>query len=172
MENCKDNKENINIEKLNIADNIIDGFSCGKPDIDNIVFESHYANAYRQVYIYVCRIDNIDIGYLGFSITSLSRQELNANYGHNSFTEGIVYMNYIAVTKNEQGKGYGSRLLDYFIDEICEISKKIPIRFIILDPHSDKVEWYKKRKFNFIGKSNRMYYDLLSEDEIQYIDKM
>ena len=160
MDNAREDK--LKICRLKVGEKVVQCFDCGDYDLNNLILESHYANAFKQIYVLTCKLNNIDIGYLGFSISSIKHHEINDGYYDNQYDAGVVYLNFIAIDIQNQHRGYGQELLKYFINKIKKMSKGMPIRFLLLDSLPEKVDWYKKIGFKrIVDNGDKMYFSLI-----------
>lgn len=148
-----------------ITDNF---FDCGNASINSQIHESYYPTLLQHGYTFEVSYNNQIVGYYMINLLSLELNQLPgsiSDFQCNLFANcSSVHIKYIAVKKEYQHRGIGSRIMDYIVASVFEICERWPIRLITLDALSDKYDWYKRRGFsplqNPVSDSTiRMYMD-------------
>jgi GNAT superfamily N-acetyltransferase/hypoxanthine-guanine phosphoribosyltransferase len=117
------------IHELNPGDAYKEWFKCGDERIDKIGVGEYlyYKKLSKQ-----CRIFVIDDGKRIIGIL------------HFSTRKNQIWIDTIAVSKDVQGQGYGSKLINFFIDW-CKFNS---VQWIYLDAFRERETFYKKLNFS------------------------
>lgn len=152
----------------------LDGFNCENGSITLKIKEGYYASLLKQAYAYEICIEDIVIGYYSLSIESFTYED---EYSVSPEATGYaaIRLNYLAIDKNYQYQGLGTKVLSYITQQVNKYSKVLPVRFLSLDALRDKVEWYSSRGFQFYderelgGKSDTvaMYMDFCDIHQVK-----
>lgn len=154
---------------------------CGVPSIDALINKSYYATLLKYGHAYEVVLNSKVIGYYMITSRIINSNSIKNNEDYDcGFLEqkfGAIKLEYIAIKKDMQHKTYGTLILGAIIRIIQEISKQLPIRYIILDALNEKIPWYKRFNFCEFNYSTNdklttpMYYDCLTEEQLLTISK-
>lgn len=139
-------------------------FKCGNGSIDlEVSTNAFFYNLSCEAKSFAVTLNREMIGCVIIGLTRIDAQaDENARYYY------ALEIRTIGITQHEQGKGYGSIVLDGLIARAKECAEFCGYRYIILTAVPDRVNWYSKRGFAFFPykAQNRMYIDF--RDEMQY----
>jgi len=148
----------------------LDKFDCKIESINNYLkFNAVYDSKFKLAITKVMLIGEEVVGFYSLSITEFFNYEEEIKYyGLN--------LDYIAVDKNYQRKGIGSKILEIVVGKSLEISNEIGCRYLVLDALNEKVSWYEERGFEKVGKveeekniTTRMVMDFA---DLEYIENL
>ena len=127
-------------------------FDCGKPNINEWVEDSYYALLTQQGKTFKIYVDDILVGYYMLTLNSVLLEDFNDDVGDyiaQSISKYIpcLELKYIAIDEKYQGNKYGSTILKQIIKIADELSRRYPIRALVLDSTPDNINWYEKNNF-------------------------
>ena len=148
----------------------LEKFDCKTESINNYLkISALYDSKFKLAITKVILIDEDIFGFYSLSITEFFNYEEDIKYyGLN--------LDYIAVDKNYQSKGIGSKILEIVVAKSLEISNEIGCRYLVLDALNEKVSWYEERGFEKVGEveegkniTTRMVMDFA---DLEYIENL
>jgi GNAT superfamily N-acetyltransferase len=141
-------------------------FRCGNGSIDTEVStNAYFYNLSCEAKSFAITLNSRIIGCVIMGLTRIDAQaDENARYYY------AIELRTIAIIRSEQGRGYGSIVLDGLIARAKECAEFCGCRYIILTSVPDCVTWYSKRGFTYFPykAQNRMFIDF--RNEIEYND--
>lgn len=176
------NHHSLCIEPIEYQQDLV-GHDCGNYSINTTVMQSYYPHILKQAKTYKILLSDIIIGFYCISIGSINLENSNsdiADYYHGTPEYGFLKLNYLAVDKSLQNKGIGSTILKMIVVEAHSLCQRYPIRLLVIDALTEKVEWYKKRGFRVLfQKQNdsenretvKMFIDLISDQDRLIVEK-
>lgn len=151
------------------------GFDCGNPSINKYVEDSFAATLSQQCYAYRIVYKSCIVGYYMITLRDVALSDCVSDisdYQEGNFGEFLpsLYINYLAVGKKYQKNKIGTSTIQKIINETRKLTDVLPIRFITINAVPDKVEWYTKMGFDFMGKdidciNKYMYIDMIKDKE-------
>lgn len=165
----------ISISKITDRNELI-GHSCGEEAIDRMIASAFYSHLYRQQDTYCIRFQGEVVGSYALSVRAIdfsACDEEIAEYFENNLFFGVLYIPYLAVDTDMQGKGIGTAVLKHIIHFAMEKASEIPIRCVLFDALRRRVKFYQDRgcivlskdEFNSDSETVRMFFDLITEEE-------
>lgn len=135
----------IKISKMK-ENNLVNAFDCGNASINMLMNESYYPTILQHAYSYLVYKDYKIIGayMLKFMKIVLSDcpeeiSDFQSNICEDCFS---IHIKYIAIKKEQQGKGIGSVILKYIVKSVRILCEKWPIRLLTLEALKERYEWY------------------------------
>lgn len=148
---------------LDVEEQIINDFSCGKKELDSF-FKKHAlkndCNGYGKTFVLID--NNRIIGFFTLCSSSIKYEEFPHDKTHLIPRHPIscIRIARLAVDEKYQGKGYGKELLKQAFLKILNASVTIGIRLIVVDAKESSTSFYEKFGFSKLS-SNRLSYYLL-----------
>lgn len=157
-------------------------FNCGNPSINTLVAESFYPHILKQIRVYKLSIQGMRVGFCSVSILAIALDNSDApvaEFFDKTPTFAALKLDYLAVDEKVQNMGIGSTALQYIITEAQALHNMWPIRLLVLDALRDKIDWYTRKGFQALNKSElsgssptvQMYIDLMTDAEKQRVDE-
>lgn len=138
-------------------------FRCGNGIIDTeVTTNAYFYNLSCEAKSFAVTSNGKIIGCVILGLTRIDAQiDENARYFY------AIELRTLAIIQGEQGKGYGSIVLDGLIARAKEVAEFCGCRYIILTAVPKCVNWYSKRGFTFFPykAQNRMFIDFRNEIE-------
>ena len=122
-----------------------DLLSCGVPTIDNQVRDAYRKTLCKQGLAYNIIVDGFLVGNCMVKLVWLCDE--NEEYYVTDHGFIALEISYIAIDTRIQKNGIGKRVLTRLMSDAHQLSKDLPIRFLIIDALDDKKEWYSKAGF-------------------------
>ena len=141
-------------------------FRCGNGIIDNeIATNAFFYNLSCEARSFAILLQERIIGCAIIGITTIEAQ-----VDENVRSYYAIEIRTLAISKEEQRKGYGSTILDGLIARARDCAEFCGCRYVILTAVPEMVQWYERRGFSFFPykKQNKMYIDF--RNEIAYND--
>lgn len=132
-------------------------FRCGNGIIDTeISTKAYFYNLACEARSFAI-IKNNDI--IGCVIVGIAAIEAQAD--DNARIYYAIEIRTIAITTDEQRKGYGSTILDGLIAQAKDCAEFCGCRYLVLTPVPERISWYEQRGFSFFPykTGNKMYID-------------
>lgn len=155
-------------------DDLLD-FDCGNTSINALVKKCYLQQLTKQAKTFLVSVHGHRVGFYSISIASVNAEDAHpslADYYEGDPCFCAVVLHFIAIEKNLQNLGLGTKLLGLIAGQVRELSNNWPVRILYLDALSDKIDWYTANGFQlFTEHQNRaestvpMYLDLLSTTE-------
>lgn len=127
-----------------------EGFDCGKLDMNDYLSDGS-ADGDRAAnfsHTYVAHFDGRFIGYISVLTDAIRLDRKERPNGIAYPTAPAVKVGRVAVCKSVQFQGVGEYLIQYVVGKVRnDVSSGFGCRYLTLDSHTDKVEWYEKRGF-------------------------
>lgn len=144
------------IEKLN-NNHPTEVFNCGNEDLNNFLIDDSMDQMKSKVNVtYVCKYNKEIAAYFTVSADSIRIKDISDEDKELLINRNITYrslpalkLGRLAVDKKFQNQGIGTVLLSRIILQALELSKKIGLRFIIVDAYKKSLNFYEK-KFYFV----------------------
>jgi len=142
-------------------------FECGD-DEEVTSFLRTKALAEHQLGLNFTRIlrYRTDSQVLGFITMSMGQLWLRPE-GLNAHPVGAIHIAYLGIQKEHHGKGWGTLLLSFAINEALRLSSELGCRGVVLNCRDKRLSWYTDRGFECYGRGsdtggplNKMFFDL------------
>lgn len=165
-----------------------ESFHCGNGSIESRIKGMYYATLLREGYGYeiLSRTKKAEtvIGYYFLRLTTMVGAYDNVDEELRSevfdreypFHYAAMEISFLAIHRERQNEGIGTRMLAQIIDSILLHSKTLPIRFIVIDALAEKVDWYIKIGFTPFKEAKKgaptikMYMDCIENEALdQYL---
>ena len=162
--------------KCPLMDKEVEKFDCNNSSIEEQVKDSYFITLLKQAYGHQLIIDGQTVGYYMLYFKSIKPNDIE-NIMQEQYESNMVdyymamHIRYLAIDKNRQHKGIGTKVLQGILAEIMNLSKKYPIRIVTIDALEQYYKWYKNIGFRDIpgcesdGIVHRMYMDCMTEKE-------
>lgn len=133
-------------------------FDCGNQTINGYIKDSYYATLIQEAYGYRISAEELTLGYFQILFRELKMEdfpETISDYQASIKTDTIsaLHIRYLAIDKKYQKKGIGTAVIKIILQDICDLSKKFPVRVVTIDAVIERVEWYKKLGFKELQKN-------------------
>ena len=157
-------------------------FECGVATIDGCVYNSYIETITQHAMAIECLVDKQPVGYCMITFKEILLDDLPeeiSEYNTNLCNYCTsAHIQYIAVKKDLQGYGYGTKIIAYLIKYVMSLVKYIPIRLITLDAFKHLTKWYSDIGFKIIGDEKdynneetvKMYIDCITEDNLNKLN--
>lgn len=161
-------------------------FSCGNPSIETLIKKSYYSTLLQEGYACEILCNDTAIGYFMYNIYQFKNHDnlprpIDGVYSDLEINCSAFEIKYLAIQNEYQHSGIGTHVLKMIIQLLRKkISEYLPVRFIIIEALTEKVDWYKK--FHFIEltgnesrkneiSTKRMFIDchMFSDEFLEYI---
>lgn len=125
------------------------GFDCGKADLNEYMTEGDAVRdmAAKVSLTYIVHLEGRFVGYFSVLTDAIRLQTKEKPQGIPYSNAPAVKLGRLAVCQTDCGCGLGSHLLKYVIGMARDLSESIGCRYVTLDSHADKVDWYSRRGF-------------------------
>lgn len=128
-------------------------FHCVNKSIECQIKVSYHASLLKEGYGYEILVNGIVVGYYMLGITIIHEAALpNDDKDHSSGLHqevryGAIELVYLAIAEKYQGHKIGKTVLKSIVAKVRNLSRTIPIRYMVLDALKSKVKWYQDNGF-------------------------
>lgn len=124
----------------------LDSFVDGNESIRRMIEGSYFTLLRQQGFAYSILFENRIVGYYMIQAGSITLTDQEV-YDDADRAYGVLRLKYIIVDERYRNRRIGSVVLDSIIDYAFKVSKRVPIRFLILDALPEKCAWYSRFGF-------------------------
>lgn len=142
----------------------LESFTCGSRELD--IYLKRYAlendkNGYGKTFLLYD--SNVLVGFFTLCSASIAFEQAPESLKKNSprYPIPAIRLARLAVSEDQQGKGYGRELLKQAFLRILNIADTIGIRLIIVDAKESSTTFYEKYGFQRSDSDKLTYYLLL-----------
>lgn len=145
----------------NINKKLLNNFSCGIKDLDIYLTKYALLNdsiGYGKTFLLLG--NNKIIGYYTLSSSSVKFDEYPNEHNENipKYPIPCIRIARLAISKNEQGKGFGKKLLKDAFLKILSIADTIGVRLVVVDAKESSKSFYEKYGFNKLKQKEMSYF--------------
>lgn len=110
--------------------------------------------------------DKTILGYVSIAMFAIAKKDFEAEEFRDVpyATIPSLLIGQLATNKDYEARGMGRRMCLWAINKAERYSKRIGCRLVVLHPHDDVIDWYRKlefKKIKFKDGLSIMYFDLL-----------
>jgi GNAT superfamily N-acetyltransferase len=177
MTNKKNNDKEINSENIEfykLKENMLKNlnFDCGDEDLNEFLLNDSIDHMKSDISIvYLCKYKKEVIGYVALSNDSIEinkedKEKIKEKYGIFYPYYPAIKVGRLAISKNYQGKGIGTMVIDWVIGLIIELRFKVGIKYIAVDSYSESKTFYENNEFELFelkkerGNTVQMYLEI------------
>lgn len=142
-----------------------DKFDCGNSSVNEFTRNAYYEEIMKLSSTKLIFYNNRLIGYYTIDMFQIAADE-------NDYS--AIRLKYIGVKKIFQGKGFGTEVLKYIINNSKLFSRFAGCRYLILDSIKEKASWYENIGFQYFDRTelNTDKPTILMYMDFQDIDKI
>lgn len=138
------------IEKLSEKHDL-KNFSCGMEDMDKFLQDDALNQQQKNLNVsYLVLYNKEIIGFYSIFTDNIPYNKLNLKEENKYNTYPAVKIGRLAVSKKYKGNKIGTLILDNICGEIKKFSKKLGIKFVLVDSYCSIRKFYLKNYFNQI----------------------
>ena len=134
------------IEKLN-SYHKKEQFDCGNIFLNDFIKKYAYQNQNRYLVgvTYVVHIDNVVIGYITLSASSIKKILLNSKKPYEDIP--VLRIARLAIDKKYQNRGIGKKLLKFSFNKALKLKESFECVGIVVDAKENAINFYKHYGF-------------------------
>jgi predicted N-acetyltransferase YhbS len=129
-------------------------FSCGSAPLDHYLAVHALANSDRGIgiaYVHVDEVDAID-GYITLACTSISAGAMPASHDLPRFPLPALLVARLAVDTRVQGRGVGSGLLRFALEEALAVKARTGCVAVVVDAKPEAASFYARFGFESVDR--------------------
>lgn len=149
----------VSIQECSIKE--LESFSCGTTKLDRYLKEFAKRNddkGYGKTY--VLKDENKVYGYFTLATASISFENMPLEYINSNpkYPIPCIRLARLAISKDEQGKGLGKKLLTDAFLRIIDVSKSVGVKLVIVDAKETSVSFYTQYGFEQLRNESLTFY--------------
>lgn len=139
-----------NITKLT-KEHDLSNFNCGLEDMDNFLKDDALDQQEENMNTtYLLTYQNKILGFFSLLADRIDIKDIPEEYNCKYKSFPAIKIGRLAIDKDYQNKGLGTKILDNICSEIKDMSLKIGVKFITIDAYCNVREFYYKNAFQHI----------------------